>query len=110
MTPEQFRRFGEMALWLIQNPGIEESLCAECFDTHGEDQLCILRELRERGYYEFLLLFIMRSQYTHEGGRALERLCLSLLLKEADRVGMEKLLADYEALLTEEVCQSRAGG
>ena len=48
MTPEQTQRLEEMAVWLIENPGVEESLCAECFTAQGEEILTILRDLKER--------------------------------------------------------------
>ena len=103
MTPEQTRHLEEMALWLIQNPGVEESLCAECFTAKGEEILSILQTLRKRGYYELLMLFLMRSQVTYEGQRALERFCAAHLIQEAGRVGADALLNDLEALLAEEI-------
>ena len=108
MTPEQSRRFKEMAGWLIQHPGIEESLCAECFTAQGDEILSILRQLRAKGYYELLMLFLMRSQITIEGQRALERLCATYLMQEAERTGIDTLLNDLEALLADEIEQQKS--
>lgn len=107
MTPEQIQRLKEMTLWLIQNPAIEESFCGECYAPQGEEILEILQKLKERGYDELLMLFIMRCQVTYEGQRALERFCAAQLFDSALRSGAEPLLHDFESLLSDEINRTK---
>lgn len=107
MAPEQIQRLEEMALWLIRHPEVEESLCAECFSPEGDEMLEVLRALKERGYYELAMIFMMRSQVSREAQRAIERFCTKHLIKEAGRIGIHALLEDYEGILADEIEQRK---
>ncbi|MBQ8389999.1 MAG: hypothetical protein IJX52_03365 [Oscillibacter sp.] len=103
MTPEQTQHLEQMTLWLIEHPKIQEALCSECFSPKGGEILDAFRKLKSQGYYELLTLFLMRSQVTYEGQRALDRFCVTHLTREAGRVGPDSLLEELEALLSEEI-------
>ena len=107
MAPEQRQRLEEMTIWLIRHPGIAESLCAECFTPQGDDLLDIMRQLRRQGYYELLMLFIMRSQFTIEGQQALARFCAAHLIKEAKQADLDTMLEELEMILSDEILQRK---
>ena len=97
------KRLSEMVSWCMGRPDVERALYANYPMIKDEDVLGLMRELKQRGYYELFTMFLMRGEYGAGVQRALERFCAGKLLRELERVGIEETFEEFERILEEEI-------
>ncbi len=72
MDGEHRMRMAEMLLFLQENPDWQQAICGFC-EADTEAILTLAKELRKHGFYEFLMVLLLKNRIRPQVERALLR-------------------------------------
>ena len=101
MEQRQAERLLEMLRWLLENPAEKTMLCDLDASTARDVQESIER-LEEKGYYEFLLILLLKHQEEPKIYRATAQYLTNRLGGLLRENGLQAELALFKALLAEQ--------
>ena len=101
MEQEQSKRLLEMLRWLLEHPDEKTMLC-DIDAATARDVQDSIEALEARGYYEFLLLLLLKHQEEPEIYRAIAQYLTNRLGGFFRENGAQGELALFKALLAEQ--------
>ena len=98
---EQTARLIEMAEWLMEHPWYRMELCHEDkIPINDEEFLKIFRALEERGYYELMLVFLLKQSWDLDSvSQALHRFWTRRVFADWEKRGSAALFREFRELV-----------
>ena len=107
MSEQQTERLAGMLRWLLENPGCVNDICgwdgASVWDMEET-----LDWLEQQGYYEYILLLLVRETESTEMERAVADYVANRLTHFLRENGPKVELSVFRAILSEHLAQKRA--
>ncbi|MGI6014428.1 MAG: hypothetical protein ACOX7K_09165 [Oscillospiraceae bacterium] len=106
---EETKRTIEMAEWLVEHPWYRSEICNDGFIINDEEFLRVFRELEAKGYYELLLVFIVRQKFQLDSvAKTLARFWIRRVIKDWWQQGNAQLFQEFRELFQQEAFASNA--
>lgn len=100
---EETKRMIEMAEWLVEHPWYKSEICNEGFVINDEEFLNVFEALEAKGYYELLLVFIIKQSFVLDAvGETFTKFWMRRVLADWQQRGSVQLFREFRELFQAE--------
>lgn len=107
MDKMQTNRLLEMLVWLVENPADRAALAGED-PLSARDVLTIMEKLEGKGYYEFLLILLLRAQVDYTVERAMAVYLAGQIKEVLEQGSIQQELSTFKIILQTEMAKKES--